>query len=152
MEFETRRIPAQPILGIRATTTMEKVPQLLGELFGEVYEFMRGKGLEPAGMPLTIYHSMDGDGLEMECAMPVSAPTEGSGRISGGELPATLAAVTTHVGPYDQLPGAWAQLTDWMEREGLAPAGAPWEVYATDPGAEPDPAKWQTDIVFPVAR
>lgn len=131
---------------------MEQVPQLLGQLFGEIYEFIHGQGLQPTGMPLTVYHSMEGDGLELECALPVAEPTGGAGRIAGGELPATLAAVTTHIGPYDELPGAWSQLAAWMEREGLAPAGAPWEVYVTDPGAEPDPAKWRTEIVFPVSR
>ncbi|MDE2935292.1 MAG: GyrI-like domain-containing protein [Chloroflexota bacterium] len=150
-EFSTREIPSQLILGIRASTTMEQVPQLLGELFGEVYEFIQDQGQQPVGMPLTIYHSMDGDGLELECAMPVAAGIAGSGRITAGELPATLAAITTHIGPYDELPGAWSNLTDWMESQGLAPAGAPWEVYVTDPGAEPDPAKWRTDIVFPVS-
>jgi AraC family transcriptional regulator len=37
-----------------------------------------------------------------------------------------------------------------MKSQGLEPAGAPWEVYVTDPGAEPDPSKWRTDIFFPV--
>ena len=131
---------------------MAKVPHLMGELFGEVYDFIHGQGLQPAGMPLTIYHSMEGDGLELECAMPVAQKTAGSGRVAAGELPATLAAVTTHVGPYDGLPGAWSGLTEWMQSQGLEPAGAPWEVYVTDPGAEPDPAKWRTDIFFPVCR
>jgi AraC family transcriptional regulator len=25
-----------------------------------------------------------------------------------------------------------------------------WEYYLTDPGVEPDPAKWQTLVVWPV--
>ena len=37
-----------------------------------------------------------------------------------------------------------------MESEGLEGAGAPWEVYVTDPGAEPDQSKWRTEIFFPV--
>lgn len=32
----------------------------------------------------------------------------------------------------------------------LEAAGAPWEVYVTDPGAEPDQSKWRTDIFFPL--
>jgi effector-binding domain-containing protein len=131
---------------------MEQVPQLLGELFGEVYEYILDRGQQPAGMPLTIYHSMEGDGLDLECAMPIAERVAGSGRVVAGELPATLAAVTTHIGPYDGLPGAWSGLTDWISRQGLVPAGAPWEVYVTDPGAEPDPAMWRTDIVFPVRK
>ena len=156
---------------------------------------------------------MDGNVLDMECAMPVATRVAGSGRIAAGKLPATLAAVTTHVGPYDQLgrtwsnlkgvtyltsqgrkrlysvgshvlslpyergskdpsrarlfPRSWAtrrkcivtlvkyvslNLNEWIVREGLEPAGVPWEVYVTDPGAEPDPSKWRTDLYFPVCR
>ena len=131
---------------------MEKLPQLIGELLGEVFEYIQGQGLQPAGMPLMIYHHMEGDTLDLEGALPVAAQAAGTERISAGELPATLAAVTTHIGPYDQLGDAWSNLTDWMASEGLQPAGAPWEVYVTDPGAEPDPAKWRTDIFFPVSR
>ena len=42
------------------------------------------------------------------------------------------------MGPYDALRQTWAALTEWMSSQGLQPAGAPWEVYVTDPGAEPD--------------
>ena len=131
---------------------MEKVPQLVGELLGEIFEFIQSQGQMPTGMPLMIYHEMDGGTLDLECALPVAKGVAGSGRIAAGELPATLAAVTTHVGPYDQLGEAWSNLTNWMAREGLEPAGAPWEVYVTDPGDEPDPAKWRTDIFFPICR
>ncbi len=131
---------------------MEQLTELIGELFGEVHEFIQDQGLQPAGMPLMVYHSMDGNVLDMECAMPVATGVAGSGRIAAGELPAGLAAVTTHVGPYDQLGHTWSKLNEWIAREGLEPAGAPWEAYVTDPGAEPDPSKWRTDLYFPVCR
>ena len=54
------------------------------------------------------------------------------------------------MGAYDSLPQTWSALTAWMSAHGLEPAGAPWEVYVTDPGAEPDTSKWRTDIFFPV--
>ena len=38
-----------------------------------------------------------------------------------------------------------------MEQNGLAPGGAPWEYYVTDPAAHPDPADWRTEIFWPVA-
>ncbi len=170
--FETREIGAQPILGIRVTTTMDNVGEVMGPLFGEVYGYIQQSGHQPVGMPLTIYHAMDnssidperiagghGDdpecvqgpgSLEMECAMPVASDMDGAGRIQAGELPAGLAATVTHVGPYDTLPQSWSALTEWMGQEGLEPRGAPWEVYVTDPGAEPDQSKWRTEIFFPV--
>ncbi len=150
LNFATREIQSQPIVGIRATTTMEEIKQVIGALFGEIMEYFTRNGLAPAGMPLTIYHEMDADRLEMECGMPVASPVEGTERVRPGELPAGKVATVTHMGPYEQLGQTWSALMKWMEEEGLQAAGAPWEVYVTDPGEEPDQSKWRTDIFFPI--
>ena len=150
LEFGTTELAAQPILGIRTSTTMDEIGNVIGPLFGEVYGYIQQSGHKPAGMPLAIYHSMPGDSVELECAMPIASPLAGSGRIQAGELPAGTAVTVTHIGPYDTLGQTWAALTEWMKSRGLDAAAAPWEVYATDPGAEPDSSKWRTDIFFPV--
>ncbi len=150
LTFTTKHLEAQPILGIRATSTMDKLTDLIGALFGEVYEHIQECGQQPAGMPFSRYHSMDGDTVDLECGMPVAAALESRGRVQAGELPAGTVATVTHMGPYDNLPHSWSALTEWMGSQGLQPAGAPWEVYVTDPGAEPDQLKWRTDIFFPV--
>ena len=150
LEFQTKQIEAQPILSIRTTATMDRIGEVMGPLFGEVYGRIKQIGREPAGMPFAVYHSMDGDAIDLECGMPVDSPMEGAGRVQAGELPAGTVATVTHMGPYDALRQTWAALTEWMSTQGLQPAGAPWEVYATDPGAEPDQSKWRTDIFFPV--
>ena len=149
-EFGTKRVEARPILGIRASTTMDKIGEVMGPLFGEVYAFIQQSGQEPVGMPFARYYSMDGHTVELECGMPVASPIEGAGRVTAGELPAATVVTVTHVGPYDALPRTWSSLTEWMGSQGLQPAGAPWEVYVTDPGAEPDSSKWRTEIFFPV--
>ena len=149
-EFETKQVEAKPIVGIRTTTTMEKITEVMGPLFGEVHGYMQQSGREPAGMPFTIYYAMDGNTLDLECGMPVASPMDGGGRVKAGELPEGKVATVTHMGPYDELPQTWAALMEWMGAQGLQPAGAPWEVYVTDPGAEPDQSKWRTDIFFPV--
>jgi len=38
----------------------------------------------------------------------------------------------------------------WIEAQGLAPSGAPWESYVTDPGNFPDPKDWKTEVVWPL--
>ncbi len=149
-QFATRQIDAQPIVGIRTTITMDKIGEVMGPLFGEVYAYIQQSGQAPAGMPFAIYHGMDGGTVEIECGMPVASPMEGTDRIRAGELPCGTAATVTHMGPYDDLGQTWAALTEWVKSQGLEAAGAPWEVYVTDPGAEPDQSKWRTDIFFPV--
>lgn len=149
-EFKTGQIDAQSILGIRTTTTMDRLAEIMGPLFGEIYGYIQQSGQQPAGMPLAIYHSMEGNTVDLECAMPVSSPMEGTDRIRSGELPAGTMAMVTHMGPYDNLGETWTALVQWIESNDLQPAHAPWEVYVTDPGAEPDQSRWRTDIFFPV--
>ena len=150
LNFATQEIDSQPIVGIRATTTMEEIKEVIGALFGEIMEYFTRNGITPAGMPFTIYHEMDSEKLEMECGMPVASPVEGAERVRPGELPAGKVATVTHMGAYEQLGQTWSALMKWVEEEGLQAAGAPWEVYVTDPGEEPDPSKWRTDIFFPI--
>jgi effector-binding domain-containing protein len=38
----------------------------------------------------------------------------------------------------------------WLEENARCVAGSPWEVYATDPGAEPDVSKWVTEVYYPL--
>lgn len=151
-EFGTTKLEAQPYLGIRTTTTIDQLGAVMGPLFGEVYRYIHKSGQVPSGMPFSIYHSMEGKTVDLECGLPVASPLPGTDRIKAGELPAGTMATVTHFGPYDDLGQTWTALMGWIQTEGLASAGAPWEVYVTDPGAEPDQSKWRTDIFFPVRR
>ena len=150
LDFSTREIGSQPMAGIRVTAKMTELAQLMGPLFGEVMGHIQKSGQHPAGMPFAIYHGMDGGEVDVECGMPVASPMGSVGRVQAGELPAGTVATVTHLGPYDALRQTWAALTEGIGSQGLQPAGAPWEVYVSDPGAEPDQSKWRTDIFFPV--
>ena len=103
-------------------------------------------------MPLSVYFGMGGGEVDVECGIPTASSMEGEGRVRAGELPAGTVATVTHTGPYEGLGETWTALTGWMSSQGLVPAGAPWEVYVTDPGAEFDSSKWRTDIFFPVRQ
>ena len=64
-------------------------------------------------------------------------------------MPGGPAATTIHTGPYDKLSDAYAAIEQWMEAEGLAAAGAPWESYVNDPADYPDPKDWKTEVFWP---
>lgn len=74
----------------------------------------------------------------------------GEDRGSAGTLPGGEVAATWHAGPYDTLAAAYGALEAWMEEQDRKPAGAPWEVYRTDPGETPDPAAWKTEVLWPI--
>ena len=113
-EFGTKQVEGRPFVAIRTSTTMDKIGEVMGPLFGEVYAHIQQSGQQPAGMPFAMYHAMDNDTVELECGMPVASPTEGAGRVRPGELPAGTVATVTHMGPYDALPQTWSSLLEWI--------------------------------------
>lgn len=148
----------QPYVAIKAGVTMEQLSGLADRL-GEVFGWLAGRGVAPAGPPFFRYDVIDMAGLlAVEAGVPVAAPVEGDGRVIAGVLPAGRYGTALHVGPYDGLIGAVENLLQWAEAQGLewdrsdADDGEHWgsrlEIYLTDPREQPDPSKWETELAF----
>jgi effector-binding domain-containing protein len=45
---------------------------------------------------------------------------------------------------------AYRELEVWIERQGLTPARPGFDIYLNDPTEVKDPAKFETEIVWPV--
>jgi hypothetical protein len=56
----------------------------------------------------------------------------------------------SHTGPYEESGAAHEAINRYIMVLKMEFAGAPWEVYITDPSEEPDPQKWETIIYYPV--
>lgn len=151
-EVEVREVAPQPMVGIRRTCTMQKIQATLAEVLGGSFAFAKRSGLEPVGPPFTIYHCSAEGEIDLEGGCPVARAPEGEpdGDVRAGELPGGEVATTWHVGPYDGLAQAYGALQAWMSANGREPRGAPWEVYWSDPQQEPDPAKWKTEVIWPI--
>ena len=150
MDVQEKRLDPQPAVVIRAAASQQELGPLMGELFPAVLGFVLASPAELAGPPFCRYLAMAGEEWELECGMAVSEPIVGDGRVEATELPGGAAVTTMHIGPYESLGESWAALQGWVAQNGRAPAGAPWEVYWTDPGAVQDPAQWRMEIVIPV--
>jgi AraC family transcriptional regulator len=93
---------------------------------------------------------MEADKIDLEAGIPLKKKVEGKGRVKAAELPAGKTATTWHIGSYDSVAKSQARLAAWLEKKSLQTSGGHWEVYWTDPGVEPDPAKWRTRIYWPL--
>jgi effector-binding domain-containing protein len=149
-EIATKELQSQLVVAIRATTTPDQLGPLLGELLPEVWRYAEARGAHPAGPPFARYHTYEPDRVDLEAGFPVLEPLPGEGRVVAGHLPQGTAAATWHIGPYDTLHSAYEALEAWIGEQGRRPAGAPWEVYWSDPGEEPDSSKWRTEVVWPI--
>ncbi len=65
-------------------------------------------------------------------------------------MPACDVATALHVGPFDQIAAAYLAIGEWLQENGMQSDGAMWEIYLTDPESEPDPAKWQMMVYYPI--
>lgn len=80
---------------------------------------------------------------------PVREPRP-SGRIEVIELPAAELAVTVHPGPHDDIDVTYGRLGAWVVAHALAVDGPIHETYVVGPRDTQDPARWRTEIGWPV--
>jgi effector-binding domain-containing protein len=89
---------------------------------------------------------------ESDCDIAVGCQVEGHVELTGGcewsDLPAGPAACASHFGPYTSLKETHDAIHAWCRANGHQLTGLSWEAYPTDPGQEPDPAKWQTNVFY----
>ena len=150
-----KEIAAQPVIVVRRRIKPTEVAATLGEVLGHVFQHAQQNGIALAGQPFTRYLDW-GPGLwTIEAGMPVTAKVGealSSANVRSDTLPGGWVATATHAGSYDKLSDAHAAIQQWIEAQGLIAAGAPWEIYTTDPADYPDPKDWKTDIFWPVAN
>jgi AraC family transcriptional regulator len=149
-DFEIRHVPHQDTAVVRRRCAPDAISAAMGEGFGAVFAAIGRAGATPAGPVFARYFSFGPDAVDFECGAVVTAPFSGDGDVQPGELGGSEAALGMHVGPYDTLHETYSALQAWMTAQGRRPASSMWEVYLTDPQQEPDPAKWRTEIYWPV--
>jgi effector-binding domain-containing protein len=141
---------------------MSELPQVIPQLFDEVFAWLGQQGIEPAGAPFIRYHVINMETkLDVEMAVPVTGNVAGNGRIVRGVLPAGRYASLLYTGDYSGLMHANSVLIGWARDNGITwdnwqteqgdAFGSRIETYITDPGNEPDPSKWETEVAIKLA-
>ncbi len=148
-EIQSRTSPGQLTAVMTATLPVAEIGPWLAKAYGAIASAITAHGTYPAGPPFARYHRLEADGFAVEAGFPVSAAIEADGDVRPSQLPGGPLAVTIHIGPYEQMAPAYEALASWVSSHSGEPAGDPWEVYFSDPAAEPDPATWRTEIVQP---
>lgn len=154
MEPVIEHRPARAYAGITESATLAEWGRV-NALVGEIASWLAEQGVSPSGPPMYRYYSGDvGSAIEVEVCWPVEGPLPPSDRVSAGALPAGRYAVLVHHGHPDRIGESFAALEAWSERTGEewdldgGRWGCRYETYRSDPGAEPDPARWETEIAY----
>ena len=151
-EIQVRALDEQPVAVCAATLAVAAIGPWLSQVYGTVAGVLGAQGAGPAGPPFARYHPLGDDRFRVEAGFPVSAPIEAAGEVTAATLPGGPAAFTVHIGPYEDMKPAYDALDAWIRDHGGEPRGDPWEVYFSDPVAEPDPSTWRTEIYAPYAE
>jgi effector-binding domain-containing protein len=152
----------QHYVAIRAKVTMQDFASVIDASFPEVFAWLGKHGTAPAGAPLIRYLVIDmATQMEVELGVPVATAVQGDARVSSGVLPAGRYVALVFTGDYSGLMGANKVLLDWAAEQGLVldqhstdkgdAFGGRVESYLTDPRAEPDSSKWETEVAIRLA-
>ena len=135
---------------IHLTVTLEEMQKVFGPTIGELLSTLAAQGIAPVGPVFTHHLRGPTDTFDFELSVPVSAPVVATGRVQPGQWPAMRVARTVHHGPYEGLPDAWEEFTDWIKTNGHRTAPDLRESYLTNPDSDPNPANWRTELSRPL--
>ncbi|MEX1329727.1 MAG: GyrI-like domain-containing protein [Desulfobacterales bacterium] len=150
LKFQVKNVSPQYVLLLKGKSSVQNIGQDMGAMYGKIYDYMGTKTINPVGPPIALYFSAPGPEWEIGVAVPVPAGTGGQGAIEATTLPGGKMVLTMHIGPYEKLNESWNALSDWIKKNKYNPAGPGREVYLHGPSQESDPAKFRTELLWPV--
>ncbi len=147
--IEIKEEKTQPVLSIRTRVAVQDLPNVIGESYGKIMQYMESIGQQPAGAPFVAYYNMDMDDLDLEIGFPVSKPLDGEGEITRSEIPAGKYVSMMYKGPYAGMEKPYAEMGKWIEEHGYKPKWISYEYYYNSPMEVPE-SELLTRIVMPV--
>jgi len=125
-----------------------------GKLWEEMCSHAPLKEAQFAGPPMTIFH--DGEykdkDIDMELAMPVTAPVVGAGDIKMRTLEGyPQVASVLHKGPFDSIHNAYQFMLRWVEQNNYKLAGPDRVLYLGDP-TQVSPDEILQELQLPITR
>ncbi len=139
----------QTILTRRQLLTGEDYKEGYHHFFQTLYEKIAKEQYTLLGKPMTIYHSAEYDplGNDTEFAIPIKESVNGTRDFPGG-----LCAKSVLKGAYNELSAIYANLLEWVKKEGYELVDSPYEIYITDPNQEQHTEDWLTEVYFPIKK
>lgn len=150
LKVEEVAIPISDYLFVHGKANEKNIGLFLGGSYQKIGVVIKKQNLTMSGAPFAIYYTDSQTEWEMDACVPVSASAKNEGDVKAGKMNSGNAVVAHFFGSYDQTKIAYTVLKEYIASHNKQIVGAPWEVYITDPMAEKDTAKWQTDVYFPI--
>ncbi len=128
-----------------------EISEAMGEMYGQIMQFMQENSVEMSGQPLTVYTSMESSSLDMTAGIPIEdSIAVDHESITLGSTFKGKAIKAVHKGDYKELSGTYDKLNTYLSDNNYELADHPYEVYVTDPGVVTDTSQWITHIFYPI--
>lgn len=128
---------------------MAKLPQELGRIFGQIYQYIQESGGIAGEAAYAGYHNWDINDLDVEIGFLLGKPLPGRGEIEATMIPGGKQVSCMYKGPYNKMEPVYKAMTAWMATQNYVPTGIAYEFYYNDPSQVPV-SELLTKIVFPV--
>lgn len=156
-EVRVKSVAPQPTAGVRVKVAQSALGTVIPNTVGELRGYLRDLGMAHDSPSVVLYHSTqegaddaESPVFDAEIALPVAATVPETNQIRNSQIQGGDVAYLTHIGPYSQIPFAYGPLVAWIQEHGHEIDGPAREVYLTNPAEEPDPAKYHTEIAWPI--
>lgn len=128
----------------------------LGQSYGKIVTYLEQQGVQPGSPVLFLLHSRseqreEGLFIDLETAIPLSAPLPGNEQVAIRTLSGGLMACTIHTGADLFMGQAYAALYRWIKDNDYQITGPARQVRLKY-GEQMNPAQYVTEVQFPVAR
>ena len=142
--------PVRYFLGVRKTVAFTDMSTFFGANFSKAFGEVQKSGATMAGSPSGLFWSYDEQGgkTDMAAAVPLVEDKKPAAGLSVFPVGGKRTLVIEYFGAYDKSGEAHYAMDDYMKEKGLQNIPPVIEEYVTDPGQEPDTAKWLTKIIY----
>ena len=147
--MEIKDMKEKLALMIRKITSIQNMPSVLGESYGEIMQYVEEIGAKEPIESFVIYHNMDMSNLEIDIGFTVPEKLPDKGHIKMSSIRAGKYATALHEGPYDTLTNIYNELTAFVKEKELEVEDWVYEVYLNNPMDNPNEPP-RTIIYFPL--
>ena len=145
--------PAITYVGKRSVLKWDEMEGFFGATFGGAYGAVAAQGLAMNGYPSGIFFEWNEEEKTADLMAGIPVKGDSTVQVNGFEtytVPASKMLHIAYYGAYDKSGEAHMAMSQKIEADGLVHYGNVIEEYVTDPGQEPDTAKWLTNIYYMV--
>jgi DNA-binding transcriptional MerR regulator len=149
-----RTVTPVTAVGIQQTVAREDVLPWWQGALGELHATVRAQGLQATGPSGGLFDSelFQVDRGEATVFIPVTGQVRPIGRARAVTIPAAELAVITHHGDLSGVDLTYGRLGAYVTDHAISVDGPLREYYLADSHDTPDPARWRTEIGWPIFR